>query len=87
MPTYYFDLWNGQQLDPDEFGLELSSLEAAFEMAVRTAKEMLHDAALKGEDRSAWAFKVIDERGGLLFTFEFTKAFADPHYSQAWRSS
>jgi hypothetical protein len=47
---------------------------------------MLDDGTLKGEDRSDWAFKVIDERGRLLFTFEFTKALMDPHYSRAWRA-
>ncbi len=86
MPTYYFDLWDGQQLDPDEIGVELSTLEAAFEMAVRTAEEMLSDGSLKGHDRSDWAFKVIDERGAYLFTFEFSKAVAEPHYSRVWRA-
>ncbi len=82
MPTYYFDLWDGQRLDADECGVELSTLETAFEMAFQTAKEMLADGLLKSEDRSRWAFQVADERGHAQFTFEFSKALLEPHYSR-----
>ena len=83
MPTYYFDLWNGQRLEPDECGVELSGLEAAFEMTVRTAREMLSDATIRGEDRSAWVFKVRDERGLPLLNFSLSAAAVDPHYTRA----
>ena len=83
MPTYYFDLWNGQRLEPDEAGVELSSLEAAFEITVRTAREMLSDARITRQDRSAWAFQVRDERGPPLFNFPLSCAAVDPHYTRA----
>ncbi len=82
MPTYYCDLWDGQRLDADDCGVELNSLETAFEMAFQTAKEMLADGLLKSENRSRWAFQVIDERGHAQFTFEFSTAPAEPHYSR-----
>ncbi len=82
IPTYDFDPWDGQRLDADECGVELNSLETAFEMAFQAAKEMLADGFLKSEDRSRSAFQVIDERGHAQFTFEFSTAPAEPHYSR-----
>ncbi len=84
MPTFYFGLWDGHRIDPDEQGVELKGTEDAFEMAVRTAREMLADAQLKGDDRSGWAFRVHDEQGRRLFTFRFTGALPEPHYSRTW---
>ena len=81
MPTYYFDLWDGQRLVPDECGIDLSGLETAFEMAFQTAKEMLADGLLNSEERSRWALQVVDERGHAQFTFEFSMALAEPQYS------
>ncbi len=82
MPTYYFDLWDGQRLVPDECGIELSGLETAFEVAFQKAKEILAGGLLKSEDRSRWALQVVDERGRAQFTFEFSNALSEPHYSR-----
>jgi hypothetical protein len=84
MPTFYFGLWNGHQLDPDEQGVKLNGTEEAFEMVVKTARAMLAEAQLKEEDRSGWAFRVHDEQGRRLFTFRFTGALPEPHYSRVW---
>ena len=84
MPTFYFGLWDGHRLDPDEQGVELRGTEDAFEMAVKAAQEMLAEAPLNGEDRSGWAFRVHDEQGRRLFTFQFTGALPEPHYDRAW---
>ncbi len=84
MPTFYFDLLVGHHVDPGPQGVELRDAEAAFEMAFRTAKEMLADARLKDVDRSGWAFHVNDEQGRKLFTFRFKLAASDPHYSRTW---
>ena len=84
MPIFYFGLWNGHQLDPDEQGVQLKGTEEAFEIAVKAARQMLGEAQLKKEDRSGWAFRVHDEQGRRLFTFRFTGALPEPHYSRAW---
>ncbi len=84
MPTFYFGLWDGHRIKPDEHGVKLSGMGEAFEMAVRTAREMLANGRSKGEDRSDWAFHVHDEHGRRLFTFRFTVAAIDPHYSRTW---
>ena len=83
MPTFYFGLWNGHHLKPDEHGVWLRGVEDAFELAVRMAREMLANAQSQGEDRSCWAFRVHDERGRRLFIFPFTIAAPDPHYACA----
>ena len=84
MPIFYFGLWNGHQLDPDEQGVELKGTEEAFEMAVKTAQAMLAEAQPGSDDRSTWAFRMHDEQGRKLFTFRFTGALPEPHYSRAW---
>ena len=84
MPIFYFNLWDGHQIDHDDQGVELRAAEDAFEMAVGTAREMLAEAQTNDEDRSGWAFRVHDEHGRRLFTFRFTSALPEPHYSCAW---
>ena len=79
MPTFYFGLWNGHRVRPDEYGVCARSVEDAFETAVTAAREML----AQGEDRAGWAFQVHDERGWRLFTFPFAIAAPDSHYACA----
>ena len=40
MPRYYFDLRDGEDLTPDEIGLELSSFPAAQEEAARSLADL-----------------------------------------------
>ena len=79
MPTFYFGLWDGHRILPDEQGVELRGAEDAFEMAERAVREMLAEAQTNDEDRSGWAFRVHDEQGRRLFTFRFTSALPEPH--------
>ncbi len=83
MPTFYFGLWNGCRIRPDEYGVHLKGIEDAFETAVRTAREMMTNPRYKGEDRSGWAFHVHDDRGRRLFTLPFSVAVIDRHYGHA----
>ncbi len=84
MPTFYFGLWDGHRLDPDEQGVKMRGTEDAFEMAVRSAREMLAEAQRLGEDRSGWTFCVHDEQGRRLFTFRFRGVLPEPHYARTW---
>ena len=83
MPTFYFGLWNGHRVRPDEYGVRARSVEDAFETAVTAAREMLAQGERSGEDRSGWAYRVHDERGWRLFTFHFSIAAPDPHDARA----
>ncbi len=83
MPTFYFGIWNGQRIKPDEYGVRAKSPEDAFETAVTAARAMLAQSERKGEDQSGWAFHVHDDRGWRLFTLPFSMAALDPHYAHA----
>lgn len=83
MPTFYFGLWNGQRIKPDEGGLPLEGAEEAFEMAIEAARHLLNEAPSAGEDRSGWAYHVHDEQGRRVFTVPFSIAARDPHYTCA----
>ncbi len=83
MPSFYFGLWNGQRIKPDEGGLPLEGAEEAFEMALEAARHLLNEARSTGEDRSGWAYHVHDEQGRRLFTVPFSIATPDPHYAWA----
>ncbi len=86
MPVYYFDISDGQQVDFEEFGVELRGPEAAFEEAIRGARDMLRDTSLKRRATSSWAYQVRGESGKTLFTVPFSIAAVDRHYVQAWRT-
>jgi hypothetical protein len=80
MPTFYFGIWDGHRVKPDEYGVSLSDAERAFELAVKTARKILSTGLRKGEDRSGWAFHVHNDRGVRLFTLRFSVVAIDPHY-------
>ena len=78
MPRYYFDIREGDDLAPDEEGMELSSLRAVQEEAARTLVEMARDSVLGQNDGAGrqMAIEVRDDDGPLLqlkFTFEIDR--------------
>jgi hypothetical protein len=81
MPTFYFGIWDGHRVRPDEHGVSLSDAEHALEMAVGTARKILTAGSRKAEDRSGWAFHVHNDRGVRLFTLRFSVVAIDPHYA------
>ncbi len=85
MPIFYFGLWNGQRIKPDEGGLPLKGAEEAFEMALEAARHLLNEARSTREDRSDWAYHVHNEQGRRLFTVPFSIAALDPHYASTRR--
>ena len=44
MPRYYFDMREGDEIAPDEEGMELSTMEAVEEEAAHTLADMARDA-------------------------------------------
>jgi hypothetical protein len=65
MPRYYFDLREGDDLAPDEEGLELPSIERVQEEAARSLADLARDAVRRNLDRAAhqMAIEVRDDNG------------------------
>lgn len=73
MRRYYFDIIEGNEIFPDEEGLELSTIEKVREEAARSLAEMARDAIRTlGGDSQQLSIDVRDDIGSVLhlkFTF------------------
>jgi hypothetical protein len=68
MPRYYFDLLDGNDLYPDDEGLELPSIEAARQEAAHSLADLLRDAAHGGTGQAVrqMSVEVRNEVGLVL---------------------
>ncbi|KRR06743.1 hypothetical protein CQ12_40830 [Bradyrhizobium jicamae] len=76
MRHYYFDIRDGDTLQTDDEGRELSSFEAMQEEATLTLAEMALDAMGKRGADHRMSIQVRDDRGSLLkvrWTFEIER--------------
>lgn len=79
MPRYYFDLRDGDDLTPDDEGLELASMVAVQEEAAHSLADMARDSVrrhAKNGARHRMAIEVRDNNGPVLqvkFTFAIEK--------------
>jgi hypothetical protein len=78
MKRYYFDLREGDEIFPDEEGLELSTIEKAQEEAARSLADMARDAVRSrgSGPGQLMAIEVRDESGpvfNLKFMFEIDR--------------
>jgi hypothetical protein len=78
MRRYYFDLRDGDDLAPDDEGLELPAIERVQEEAARSLADMARDAVRKNHDGPGHqlAIEVRDDVGPVLqvrFTFEIDR--------------
>jgi hypothetical protein len=83
MPRYYFDIREGENIAPDEEGLELPSIERVQEEAARSLADVARDAVRKNHDGagSQMAIEVRDDDGPVLqvkFTFEIDRHSPKP---------
>jgi hypothetical protein len=79
MPRYFFHFRDRNGLKEDYEGDDLADLAAAKETAMISAREIIADGLLGGEDAlSSCSFEVCDEAGTLLFVFPFSGAAAKP---------
>jgi hypothetical protein len=75
---YFFDLQEGDDVTPDDEGLELATIERAAAEAARSLADMARDTIAKGPNGSchAMAIEVRDDIGPVLqvrFTFEIDR--------------
>jgi hypothetical protein len=82
MPRYYFDIREGENIAPDEEGLELPSIERVQEEAARSLADVARDAVRKNHDGAGrqMAIEVRDDDGPVLvkFTFEIDRHSPKP---------
>jgi hypothetical protein len=75
MSRYYFDMREGDEIAPDEEGMDLRTIEAVQEEAARTLADMARDA-IRGHRDGAdhqMSIEVRDEAGPVMqvkFTFK-----------------
>lgn len=78
MPRYFFNVRSEDRFVRDAEGGEYANMEAAKVEAERSAREMLADALIKGEEVDGNRFEVIDESGAVIFTYPFRNAMKLP---------
>ena len=68
MARYYFDLREGDEIIPDEEGMELTSLARVQEEAARSLGDMARDTVRQSHDRVAHRLSVAvrDDHGPVL---------------------
>jgi hypothetical protein len=67
MMRYYFDLRDGDELAPDEEGMELRSMELVQQEAAKTLADIVREAVLRVDGRARrMAIEVRTDNGPVL---------------------
>jgi hypothetical protein len=66
MPIYFFNLRDGDDIVPDETGMDLADLDDARLEAVRSARDILADQLRAGQELDGQLIEIADERGQVL---------------------
>ena len=74
MAHFFFNVDRGDT-SCDTVGLDLPSIERAHMEARDSARDMLVDGAIRGEDRLQWHMIVTDEAGETVLKMPFAAAF------------
>jgi hypothetical protein len=71
MPRYYFHIRDHEKVIPDDEGVDLPGVKAAFDEAQDAAREILATKVRRGEVIDGHKFEVRDELDKQLFTLPF----------------
>jgi uncharacterized protein len=71
---YYFNIRTDQGSDEDPEGLTLPNLEAARQVALASARELVAAGDRKGEDRRNWRYVIADRANHPVLTVGFSEA-------------
>ncbi len=77
MPRFYFGLVDETGLSPDEFGVELDSIEAAYLEGCRAALEISFDRLAKRRSPAGLHFEISDAKGLVVLELPFAEVL-DP---------
>ena len=71
MAQFFFNFRDGKHFEPDDVGLELPDLNAAYLEAFETAKEMWIEAIRSMRDPRRQQFEISDAQGNTLLIVPF----------------
>ena len=66
---YFFHLYKGDEVIPDERGVELDSVRDLRDVFAQTAREMLRNEELDTSELEGWEVRVLDVTGTVIATF------------------
>ncbi|MBH0619326.1 hypothetical protein I3A86_24815 [Salmonella enterica] len=66
MPTFYFDVYDGQKATYDEFGVELPNLDEATDEAAALLPELAREV-IPSQQSNSFGAAVRDENGEILY--------------------
>ena len=73
MPLFYFHFFDGETLEPDDFGVEFASTEEACLEAFAAAREMWGELLRTRRDPSRCAFDIGNEAEDILLRVNFSE--------------
>ena len=74
MNRFYFHVWRGGQLTPDDDGALLPTLGAAARRAERMASDILAESEAASSDLSGWDIEVTDAAGRTVLAVPVGRA-------------
>lgn len=74
MPIFYFHIRAGNLMIRDEEGLDAPHLDDVREEALQSARDLLSEGVLAGEDRSDWAVLVAEASGQIVLTLPLSRS-------------
>ena len=83
MAQFYFHLWHGGQLTPDEVGVALPDLKAAKHRAERIGSSLLDENEGALTDSPGWDIEVTDAAGRAVLIVPVRPGDLDVKPSQA----
>ncbi|WJH38319.1 hypothetical protein N7E02_06630 (plasmid) [Aliirhizobium terrae] len=71
MIRLFFNIREGERLSKDPEGAEFQDIEMARAEAVRSARELLSQRVLNGEEIDGQSFELTDDNGAVVDTVKF----------------
>jgi hypothetical protein len=83
MPHFYFHLWRGGQLAPDEVGLPLPTLDTAKQRARSMASSIMGQSECALGSLSGWDIEVTDQTGRTVLIVPISDGRQNMKHNQA----
>jgi hypothetical protein len=77
MARFYFNVREFGRLVEDPEGIDLPTVDAARDEAIKAAREIMSERLMRGEKPDHSRFEIADESGNLILVVAFTEAYTD----------